>query len=335
MPQSGILLTWPHAHTDWREDLTAVETTYLEVARTITAHEKLLIVCHDDTHQAHVSHLLHDAGIPPQTIRYAVQPSNDTWARDYGPITVREDNTVRLLDFRFNGWGGKFDHDLDDRITAGLIAQGIFGTIPAEHLELVLEGGSIDSDGAGTVLTTATCLLNPGRNPALSRDELDTLLRKYLGAEHVLWLQHGSLAGDDTDSHIDMLARFCNPNTIACSVCTDPADENFPSLFALRNELSQLSCRDGRPYQVIELPIPAPIFDETCRRLPASYVNFLIINGAVLVPCYGDANDAIALARLADAFPERNMVGIDCRPLIRQNGSLHCITMQLPAGVPI
>jgi agmatine deiminase len=335
MPQSGILLTWPHTHTDWREDLTAVETTYLEVARTITAHEKLLIVCRDSTHQAHVSQLLHDAGIHPQPIRYAVQPSNDTWARDYGPITVLEDNTVHLLDFRFNGWGGKFDYDLDDRITAGLIAQGFFGTIPAEHLELVLEGGSIDSDGAGTVLTTATCLLNPGRNPALSRDELDTLLSKYLGAERVLWLQHGGLAGDDTDSHIDMLARFCDPNTIACSVCTDPADENFPPLFALRKELSQLSRIDGRPYQVIELPIPAPIFDETGRRLPASYANFLIINGAVLVPCYGDANDAIALARLADVFPERNIVSIDCRPLIRQNGSLHCITMQLPAGVPI
>ncbi|MCG6887747.1 MAG: agmatine deiminase family protein [Proteobacteria bacterium] len=335
MPQSGIMLIWPHGHTDWNEDLAAVEAVYLQLAQGITSYEKLLVVCHSDAHLQHVSGCLNEAGISAHRVRYAVQPSNDTWARDSGPITVLEDGTARLLDFRFNGWAGKFEHDLDDRITAGLIAQGIFDNVPAEHVELVLEGGSIDSDGAGTLLTTTSCLLHPDRNPGLSRDELEIQLRHHLGVEHILWLQHGSLAGDDTDGHIDMLARFCDTGTLACSVCEDPTDENTPALSTMRAELAQLRQPDGQPYRLIDLPIPAPIYDEAGQRLPGSYANFLIINTAVLVPLYNDTNDAVAMAKLANAFPDREIIGIDCRPLIRQNGSLHCITMQLPASIPI
>lgn len=335
MPQSGILLIWPHDNTDWRDDLPAVEAVYRELARAIAPREKLLVVCKDAAHRPRVSDSLQRGNIDPRAVRYAIHPCDDTWARDIGPFTVLEDGAARLLDFRFNGWGGKFPSQRDDALSAGLVNQGAFGDTPAERIDLVLEGGSIDTDGEGTLLTTRTCLLHPGRNPGLSREDLETRLRRHLGVERILWLAHGSLAGDDTDSHVDMLARFCSPGTLACSVCEDPADENAPALTAMREELARLRRADGQPYDIIELPVPAPIHDDDGRRLPASYANFLIINGAVLVPTYGDPNDAIALARLGLAFPGRDVIGIGCLPLIRQNGSLHCITLQLPAAVPI
>ena len=335
MPQTGILLIWPHQNTDWRPDLDAVEAVYLQLAQAIANRETLLVVCHDAAYQQYISATLQGAGLDPQAVRYALHPTDDTWARDCGPLTVLEDDNPRLLDFRFNGWGGRFPYQQDDALTAGLVAQGVFDATPCERIDLVLEGGSIDTDGAGTLLTTRACLLHPGRNPDLSRADLESRLRRHLGVTRILWLEHGGLAGDDTDSHIDMLARFCSPDTLACSVCEDPDDENTPALTAMREELTQLRQTNGRPYHLIELPIPAPVHDENGRRLPASYANFLIINDAVLVPGYDDPHDAIALTRLGEAFPEREIIGIDCRPLIRQNGSLHCITMQLPAAVPI
>ena len=331
-PQDGVLLVWPHAGTDWAGDLPAVENVYLELARAITPRERLLVVCHDGPHQVRVSRLLKTEGIDQRQIRYAIAPSDDTWARDFGPLTVHADGQPRLLDFRFNGWGGKYPHARDDAITATLHGEGLFDDVPLERIDLVLEGGAIDTDGEGTLLTTVSCLLDARRNPGLDQAALEERLSRYLGLDRIHWLTHGWLDGDDTDGHVDMLVRFCDPGTLAVTVCDDPNDRHYRELAALRDEAAALRDSRGRPYRILELPIPAPIHDDDGRRLPASYANFLIINEAVLVPLYADPNDALAMATLAGAFAEREIIGIDCRPLIRQNGSLHCLTMQLPAG---
>ena len=332
-PQSGVMLTWPHAHGDWATHLDAVEQVYLQLAQTICLHELLLVICHDPEHQTHVQRLLESVEIDPSRIRFARQASNDSWARDHGPITVSDNGQPRLLDFQFNGWGNKYPHDLDNRITAGLHAAGLFGATPLESHQLVLEGGSIDSDGEATLLTTRACLGHPGRNPQLSLADIEQQLKQLLGVERILWLEQGELVGDDTDSHIDMLARFCNPRTIAHSACTDPNDEHFASLSAMQQELATLRRSDGQAYDLVALPIPQAIYNQAGNRLPASYANFLIINEAVLVPLYGDPADALALERLGACFPTREVVGINCGAVIEQFGSLHCLTMQLPEGV--
>lgn len=332
-PQSGVMLTWPHSQGDWAANLDAVERVYLALAQAICPRELLLVVCYDLDHQQHVQQIFNTAGLSQSQIRFALQASNDSWARDHGPISVTENNQLRLLDFRFNGWGGKYPHDLDNRITAGLHAAGIFGATPLETLELVLEGGSIDSDGEGSLLSTRACLGHPGRNPQLSMAGVEQQLKRLLGTDRILWLEHGELAGDDTDSHIDMLARFCDPRTIAYSACADPGDEHFEALSAMQQELAAMRQPDGQAYHLVALPIPQGIYNQQGKRLPASYANFLIINDAVLVPQYGDAADAVALARLTACFPTREIIGINCRAVIEQFGSLHCLTMQLPEGV--
>ena len=332
-PQSGVMLTWPHRHGDWADHLEAVEQVYLQLAQAICSHELLLVVSYDMEHQTHVERLLASDGIDTSRLRFACQPSNDSWARDHGPITVVENGQPRLMDFQFNGWGNKYPHDLDNRITAGLHAAGVFDTTPLESHPLVLEGGSIDTDGEGSLLTTRACLGHPQRNPQLSLAEIEQRLKELLGIERVLWLEHGELVGDDTDSHIDMLARFCNPHTIAHSVCNDPADEHFAPLAALQQELATLRQSNGQAYELVALPITQAIYNQDGNRLPASYANFLVINEAVLVPQYSDPADDIALERLRACFPTREVVGINCRAVIEQFGSLHCLTMQLPQGV--
>ncbi|MGW8229130.1 MAG: agmatine deiminase family protein [Gammaproteobacteria bacterium] len=331
-PQSGVMLTWPHSQSDWHANLAAVEQVYLELARVICRHEKLLLVCYDTTHQQHIHDLLQPHVDLTQVV-FAQHRSNDSWARDHGPITVLEQNQPRLLDFQFNGWGGKYAHDLDNQITTAVHADGIFGNTPLDRVDIILEGGSIDSDGEGCLLTTRVCLCHPRRNPNLSVADIERHLKQLLGIERILWLEHGWLAGDDTDSHIDMLARFCDAHTIAYSTCDDSEDEHYPALSAMQAELTAMTRRDGQPYKLVALPIPRAIFNQQGDRLPASYANFLIINAAVLVPQYGDPADAIALQRLTACFPGREVIGINCRAVIEQFGSLHCLTMQLPTGV--
>jgi agmatine/peptidylarginine deiminase len=238
-----------------------------------------------------------------------------------------------LHDFTFDGWGGKYPAALDNRVSRSLFDGGIFDNVEFLQQQLVLEGGSIDTDGRGSLLSTTRCLLESGRNPGYDRTRLEACLRELLGVERVLWLRHGELAGDDTDAHVDMLARFCSPGTIAYSSCNDPQDEHFAPLAAMERELQAFRTREGRPYELVPLPLPRPVLDESGRRLPASYANFLIINGAVLVPVYADPADAVALAALAGCFPGRRVEPLNCLPLIQQNGSLHCATMQLPMGV--
>ena len=332
-PQSGVMLTWPHAHSDWAEDLGAIEAVYIALAREISAYERVLIACHDEDLIGIVKQQLSAAGANIQHIALHVAASNDTWARDHGPITVNIDGEWRLLDFRFNGWGEKYAHALDNAITDHLHRAGAFGDTRLEAIDLVLEGGSIEVDGEGTLLTTTRCLLAANRNPGLDQRELENHLRQHLGVERILWLQHGEIPGDDTDGHIDTLARFCDPHTITYVTSEQSRDACYAELKAMAQQLEGFRSATGQPYRLVPLPSPAPIYDSHGKRLPATYANFAIINDAVLVPIYNDVADEQACARLASCFPRRKLVAIDARALIQQYGSIHCALMQLPVGV--
>jgi len=326
--QDGVLLAWPHRKSDWKPLLAQIETVAAAVTAAICRFERVvLLVPEKDAAAAR----LKEAQADQARITSVVLPTNDTWARDFGPITVYEDGTPLMLDFGFNGWGLKFPADLDNRINRLLAAQGLF-KVPHSLRPLILEGGSIESDGNGTLLVTATCLLSSNRNPHLDRKRLERELAAELGAERILWLQHGYLAGDDTDAHVDTLARLCPDDTILYAACDNPADEHFQELSLMRQELEALRTRNGASFRLLPLPLPSPSFGSEGERLPATYANFLIINGAVLVPTYNDPCDAAALARIGSAFPGREIIGIDCRPVIEQHGSLHCLTMQFPKG---
>lgn len=327
--QDGVLLAWPHEQSDWWPILAAVTPVFVEIACTISRFERVLIVVPE---AAPVRILLQGAGADLARIEIHELPINDTWSRDFGPITVYRDGQPLLLDFGFNGWGLKFAADQDNQVTRRLHEGGAFGQVPHSPMGLILEGGSIESDGRGTILTTAECLLGPNRNPHLDRAAIEAELGRLLGADRILWLEHGYLAGDDTDSHIDTLARLCPDDTIAYVACNDPDDEHHPALTAMAEELRALRTAEGHPYRLLPLPWPAAHFDEAGERLPATYANFLVINGAVLVPTYRDRHDQAALAVVGRAFPGRAIIGIDCTPLILQHGSLHCVTMQLPKG---
>lgn len=329
-PQDGVLLAWPHADSDWQPILSEITAVFIELTRQIQRFERTLIVTPDPES---VRETLSEAGIELSTVRIEKIPTNDTWTRDYGPITVICDNQPVLLDFGFNGWGLKFAADKDNQVTSQLHANGCFGTTAKNTIGLILEGGSIESDGVGTILTSSECLLNNNRNPQLNKQQVEQVLADHLGAEHILWLDHGYLSGDDTDSHIDTLARLCPDDTISYLQCRDPQDEHFSELQKMELQLQQFRTREGKPFRLIPLPWPAVCYDEDGDRLPATYANFLVINGAVLVPTYNDAADEQALAAIAEAYPNREIIGIDCRAVIWQHGSLHCLTMQLPEGV--
>jgi agmatine deiminase len=328
--QDGVLVAWPHGESDWASCLELVEPVYAALVREISREEIVLVVGPDPERIGKVISLS-DAGM--DRVRIHEMPTNDTWARDFGPVAVQDAGRPLLLDFGFNGWGLKFPAGHDNRVTRRLQEAGAFGATRVETVGLVLEGGSIESDGRGTILTTAECLLNPNRNPHLSRRELEAVIGEQFGVDRFLWLEQGYLAGDDTDSHVDTLARLCPGDTIIHIACDDPADEHFEALGLMRRELEAFRTREGTPYRLLELPWPAPRYDDQGERLPATYANFLVINNAVLVPTYRDRNDETALALVASVFPGRRVVGIDCLPLILQHGSLHCVTMQIPKGV--
>lgn len=323
-PQDAVLICWPHEKTDWAPYLAEAEAVFAAIAEAVTRFENLIVVVYD---QAAVQKKLEQRGVRMDRVRLYEIESNDTWARDFGPVTVYENSRPVLLDFTFTGWGGKFEAGLDNRITAKLHAAGAFGDTPLRTVDLVLEGGSIESDGQGTLLTTAECLLNPNRNPHLSKTQIETLLTQELAVKTFQWLENGWLAGDDTDAHIDTLARLCPDKTILYVQCDDPADEHYPALQAMENELKQLA-----GYRRLPLPWPKAKFDSDGERLPATYANFLIINGAVLVPTYNNPADFQALETVQIVFPDREIIGIDCSVLILQHGSLHCVTMQIPKG---
>lgn len=328
-PQSAVAFTFPHAESDWAEYLDRVIPTFVEIITIVTRHEKALVVCQDT---GQVRTLLSDAD--PDNLILVQLPSNDTWARDHSAITILEDGEFVLLDFIFNGWGLKFPAWKDNLITKGLQKLGVFHDIPVHSIGLAIEGGALESDGQGTLLTTSECLLSPNRNPHLSKEETEEALKEMLGLTRVFWLDHGYLAGDDTDSHIDTLARFCSPDTIAYVRCQDTSDEHYEALQAMETQLRTFTRTDGTPYNLVPLPMAPARYHEDGYRLPATYANFLIINGAVLLPVYADEEkDRLAIEAMKICFPDRKIYAIDCNSLILQHGSLHCISMQFPRGV--
>lgn len=331
-PQDAVQLTWPGPESDWAPLLERIEATLEAMVVAIARYQAVLISVPDTATRTHLAGRFTSLGVPEKRVTLVVAPADDTWARDHGPLAVEDNGELRLHDYVFTGWGGKFPAARDNTLTRRLAQAGVYAC-PVSERGLVLEGGALESDGAGTLLTTEACLLNPNRNPGLDRAAVEAWLHEDFGVTRVLWLAHGHLEGDDTDSHVDTLARFCDPATIAYVRCDDESDPHYPALAAMEAELKALRRRDGEPYRLVPLPWPSPCFDPVDgHRLPATYANFLIINGAVLVPTYGDAADTRALTALAGAFPGRDIIPIDCLSVIRQHGSLHCLTMQLPQG---
>ena len=324
-PQQFVQLTWPHADTDWAYMLDEVQACFKNIAREVAKRQLLLIVAPD---VEEVRRQIADE-VNMANVRLVELPSNDTWARDHGGITIFENDKPIILDFQFNGWGLKFASDKDNLITERLYRGGhLFGEL-RNCCNFVFEGGSIESDGEGTLLTTSECLLSPNRNATMSRTDIEKYLLETLGAKQMLWLDYGYLAGDDTDSHIDTLARLCPNNTILYVKCDDESDEHYEALHAMEQQLKTFRTLLGEPYRLIALPMARPAFEDD-ERIPATYANYLVMNGAVLVPTYDTDLDDVALAQVAKAFPDREIVGIDCQALIRQHGSLHCVTMQYP-----
>lgn len=331
--QSAVILTWPHLESDWGSRLHEVEPAFAAIILAIANEEPVLVVCQDQQHIEHVAAKLGVTSVSNSRIRFYIAKANDTWVRDYGPLTVQLAEQPQLIDFRFNGWGGKYPAEHDDRITRILQEQNAFGHTPIVYSSIIMEGGSIDTDGEGTLLTTERCLLGPTRNPTMGKADYERVFKTQLGIDRVFWIAHGELQGDDTDGHIDMLARFCNRSTIAYMQCDDITDYHYAPLKAMLQELQALRTRENTPYTLIPLPLPPAKYNREGRRLPVSYANFLIINHAVLVPTYDDPADHIALTNLQRAFSDRKVIGIPCMPIIEQNGSLHCLTMQIPDGV--
>lgn len=329
----SVMLAWPHEDTDWNYMLPEAQECYDSLVRTIARHAPLLLVAPDTAPLKQ-----RFADLPADSIIYFDAPTNDTWTRDYGPITVLDaDNNPVVCDFGFNAWGGKFAHKLDNAVTAAMHGKGLLRAPRVDLNSFILEGGSIESDGRGTILTTESCLLTPTRNPGLSKAEIEAKLAEILGARKVLWLGSGEILGDDTDGHIDTIARLAPGNIIFyCDPAwTDPSDPQAATLDGVARELGAMTDADGRPFNLIPLPMPAPVHDrEDGHRLPATYANFLIINDAVIMPTYGQPRmDQYAEMALRVAFPDRIIEKVDCRALIRQHGSLHCATMQIPKSV--
>ncbi len=324
----SILLAWPHAGTDWNYMLQEIEVCYIRLVQAFTKYHRVVIVAPDTSVPR--SKLEY---IDPSRILYVTLPTNDTWARDFGPISVLDDGLFRVCDFKFNGWGLKFPASFDNLVTSGLVGKGLINAEYENHLSFVLEGGSIESDGKGTVLTTSECLLSPNRNGGMTAAEIETYLRKALGAESILWLDHGALAGDDTDSHVDTLARMAPHDTIVYVGCDDEHDQHFDQIQAMKEDIRQLRTRDGLPYNLVELPFADAVFDDDGERLPATYANYLVTRKAVFMPTYGSPLKDDLAAKILNMVYELPVEPVNCLPLIKQHGSLHCATMQLPNDI--
>ncbi len=328
-PHSGTWLTWPHNPETWPDqDMQQVEIEFQAIVKHLAVDETVHILVNDGKMEKSVEATLRERGVEMNNIVLHDIPTNDSWIRDYGPnFIVNKNGTVAANDWDFDSWGRKYKWELDD----------LAGTIIAEESELhhfkpeiVLEGGAIDVNGMGTCLTTESCILNPNRNDGINREEMGNILKDHLGISKIIWL-NGALEGDDTDGHIDNLARFVNPSTIVCAVEEDQYDANYTGLKKNFDRLKAHSDQDDKPLKIIPLPMPGYV--GTPRdRLPASYVNFYIANKSVLVPVYDHPNDKRALAILGPLFPERKIIPIPCKTLIWGLGGVHCLTQQQPRG---
>lgn len=326
--QQAVLLALPHADTDWAYMLSEVHECYRGILLALQG-------CGTPVHLLVRSKAEAIAAVGLEALEDVtlhVADFNDTWTRDYGPLSVKVGEQLRLLDFGFNGWGLKFASDRDNLVNLHMAREGFMPDRYVNQRDYVLEGGSVETDGRGTLLTTTRCLCSPNRNGGLSKQAVEEELARRLGIFRVLWLDHGALAGDDTDSHIDTLARMASDDTIIYTGCSDRDDEHFSDLQAMAAQLREMRTPQGLPYNLVELPLPEAIFDkEDGTRLPATYANYLITNNKVLVPSYGrPLADELARLTVGSVFPSLEAVSVDCRALIRQHGSLHCATMQIP-----
>lgn len=327
-PTQGVLLAWPHAATDWGYMLPEVERCYEDMVRAVARHA-VAVVIGPDTSDLRCRF----SDLDPSRLILVDLPTNDTWTRDYGPITTLDaDGRPVINDFRFNAWGDKFVADSDNAATRRLFDCGVLCGTYNDCLDFVLEGGGIETDGCGTLLTTDSVMLTATRNGA-TRADVERRLSREFGVSHFLWLDSGWLEGDDTDGHIDTLARLAPNDTILYTAAhaADETDEQSAALEAMYERLRSFRTPDGRPYNLVELPLPEPIYDDDGQRLPATYANYLVVNDAILLPVYGQPQkDLLAEMTMKIAFPDHTVECVDCRALICQHGSLHCSTMQLP-----
>lgn len=340
--QACVQLTWPHEGTDWSPYLAEITHTFVQIAKAVARYERLVVAAkYPDRVREELARSLDEEEMKRVAIYEC--DNDDTWARDHAFITLiqttcdggaaEHEGEARLLDFKFNGWGEKFAADNDNRINATLYNKGAFHGKRTDYGDFVLEGGSVESDGKGTVLTTSICLMAQHRNQPMTQADIEQTLKQRLCARKIVWLDHGQLIGDDTDGHIDTIVRVCPDNTLLYVGCDDEEDPQYADLKALETQLRHATDADGKPFRLVKLPMPSAIYDGE-ERLPATYANFLVLNGAVIVPTYAQPDtDALALRLVGEAFPGRAVIGIDSRTIIRQHGSIHCLTMQYPEGV--
>jgi agmatine deiminase len=331
-PHEGTWLAWPHNEDHWPGNFSPIPRVYAEVIRALACGEKVFVCVNDSAMEQKAREMLHqaelDAGLLKQVTFFQI-PTDASWSRDHGPIFVKDDSgQLMILDFVFNSWGRKYPPwDQDDAVPQHV--GKLFG-LPILEPGIVLEGGSIDVNGKGTLLTTEQCLLNQNRNPHLNREQIEEYLSKYLGASNILWLKDG-IVGDDTDGHVDDLARFVNSQTVVCVVEENKDDENYGILKRNYEDLKKMKDQDGDFLNVVTLPMPDPIFYDG-NRLPASYANFYIANHSVLIPTFRVRQDQEAMKILEELFPDRNVIGIDCVDLVWGLGTIHCSTQQHPEG---
>jgi agmatine deiminase len=314
--QTMVQLSWPRANSDWSASYQDAQECFAQIGKSVLRFQKLLIVC-ENPDEVKVFFTANEI----ESIIWSKQNYNDSWARDHGGITIERDGQLEIIDFKFTGWGGKFEAELDNLITQNLFKQGIFKLPYQNQLDFILEGGAL--------LSTTKCLLNPNRNPQFNLQQVEQKLTETLGINRFLWLYNGDLEGDDTDAHIDTLARFANPETIVYVQCTDENDSHYSELKKMEEELQNFTTTQGKKYQLIPLPLPTPQFAvEGNYRIPATYANYLVINQAVLLPIYNCISDDLAIQQMQNAFPQHQIIPINCTALIQQHGSLHCVTMQ-------
>jgi agmatine deiminase len=330
-PHRGTWLSWPHKEASWPGKFEPVPAIFGRLARHLAEHEEVHINVAGPAMETEARRVLEAAGADRTRVFFHHNPTNDAWCRDHGPMFVERDAGGRreqlILDWGYNAWGGKYPpFDLDDVVPTRI---GLELGIPVESPGIILEGGSIDVNGRGTLITTEACLLNPNRNPQLDRHAIEQYLRSFLGVSKILWLGDG-IAGDDTDGHVDDLTRFVNPDTVVTVVEDDPSDENYEPLQENLERLRGMTDQDGRPFRVVTLPMPRALYHED-QRLPASYANFYIANGVVMLPTYDEERDAEAASTLQSLFPDRRVIGIDCTDLVWGLGAFHCVTQQWPA----
>ncbi len=329
-PHEATWLSWPHNPDTWPGGVVSrIPPFFARMAAEISHGEKVRINVTGPEMEAQVRKLVEQCGANLSEIECYPFPTNDAWVRDHGPIftvPVGAAGPVKILDWEYNAWGGKYPpYDRDNVIPQQVAARW---DLPREVPGMVLEGGSIDVNGQGILLTTEQCLLNPNRNPNLKKNEIEERLRKFLGVQQILWLGEG-IEGDDTDGHVDDITRFVAPNTIVSVRSHDAHDENYLPLEKNWERLRGMTNREGRPFDLIELPMPSPL-RVNGERLPASYANFYITNSVVLVPIFADKNDDLALGILRECFPGRRVLGLDSRDLVVGLGGIHCVTQQQP-----